>query len=219
MLKTLNFKTMDKPSKIMFLDIETFASWDKPSMDDLQPPANYKDPIVIAKWKEANLDIAWRRQALSITKGQIICIGYSIDENPVQCIFETEESELMRRFAEVVEPNPYIQFCGHNAKRFDLPWLWLRAVKYNLKYLKSIIPHSRNDNAIIDTMEVFSASSFGSDSWLSLDELCKFLGIEGKGDMDGSKVHDAYVNKEYDKISTYCMADVERVRTIYKMTQ
>ena len=210
---------MDKPSKILFLDIETFSSWNKPSIDDLQPPANYKDATVIQKWKEANLDLAWRRQALSITKGQIICIGYAIDDNPVDYIFSTEESKLMERFAEVVEPNPYIQFCTHNGKRFDLPWLWLRAVKYNLKYLKSIIPHSRNDNAIIDTMEVFSASSFGSDSWLSLDELCKFLGIEGKGDMDGSKVHDAYVNEEYDKITTYCVADVEKVRTIYKMTQ
>ena len=210
---------MERPPSILFLDIETFASWDKPSIDDIHAPANYKDPAVIQKWKEENLDKAWRKQALDITKGKVICIGYAIDDNPVETISSDNEEELMQAFSKVVGINPYIQFCGHNIKRFDLPWLWIRAVRYKLKSAVSIIPHTRNDGNIIDTMEIFSATSFGSDSWLSMADLCAYFGLEGKGDMDGSKVHDAYINKEHDKIATYCKGDVERIRTIYNLTQ
>jgi predicted PolB exonuclease-like 3'-5' exonuclease len=57
---------------------------------------------------------------------------------------------------------------------------------------------------------------------ISLDALCKALDIPTKGteldgeDIDGSKVWDFVQAGRVSDVATYCMADVERVRTVYK---
>ena len=51
---------------------------------------------------------------------------------------------------------------------------------------------------------------------ISLDRLCKVLGVPtSKGEMDGSKVWDAYQAGEYEKIATYCATDVEATRKVF----
>jgi hypothetical protein len=40
--------------------------------------------------------------------------------------------------------------------------------------------------------------------------------MEGKGDIDGSKVFDLYLAGELKKIYHYCMDDVEKVRKLHK---
>ena len=54
----------------------------------------------------------------------------------------------------------------------------------------------------------------GNRDSIGLDELCKILGIEGNGDMDGSKVYDMWLAGEHEKIGEYCSQDVEKVRAI-----
>lgn len=203
----------------LYFDIETVCSPNKPSLDEIEAPSNYKDADKIQAYKEANVDKLWRKQALDSMKAQVICISYAINDEPVITIMHDNEEDVMKDFESVVGENPYAIFIGHNILRFDIPFLWHRAVKYKLPYLKSILPHERYDKAMVrDTLSIFSVTSYGSDSWISLDTLAKFLGLPTK-EHHGSEIHDLYLAKDYDAIAKHCEDDVNLVRTIYKLTQ
>ena len=201
----------------LFMDIETYSSDNKPTIEDISAPANYKDADKILAYKQEHLDSAWRKQALDSMLGQIICISYAINDEEVVALTGTEK-EIIAAFADVVCAYPYAQFVGFNHKRFDLVWLFHRFVKYKHSEAMVILPHTKNDSSIIDVMEIFSASNYGSDSWVSLDTLAKFLGLPCK-DFDGSKIHDLYLEGKIDEIVKHCEDDVRLTRDIYKLTQ
>jgi hypothetical protein len=204
---------------LLYFDTETFSGFDKPSLDDISAPANYTDPVKIEAYKFANLDKIWRRQALDPLKAEVICLSYAIDDGEVITIQQPQytEKDIIDMFAEVIKDNPYPFFVGHNISRFDIPILWLRAVKYKNNYLRIALPTNKYDDANKDTLTIFSAGAYGSDFWYSLEDIAKFLGLNPK-QSKGSEIHDMYVNKEYEKIASHCKYDVELVRDVYKMT-
>ena len=66
------------------------------------------------------------------------------------------------------------------------------------------------DEKIYDTMLKWDAKKS-----ISMDKLARVLGIEGKGDIDGSMVWDMYKRGEYQQIADYCADDVNIVQSIY----
>jgi len=213
---------VNKTNRI-FIDIETYAGDNKPSLDSIEAPANYTKPETIAKYKEENQDKVWRKQALHSLKGEIICIAFAVNDSPVQCLFKEKdkyEIELMMEFEEAVSGVSYPCWIGHNFKRFDNIWLVHRAIKYKLGGLKSMLPQRNSsykyDTDCIDTMELFAVTSHSSDSWYSLESISEFLGL-GKKESSGADIHDMYVQGKYDEIISHCKKDIELVRDIYNM--
>jgi uncharacterized protein YprB with RNaseH-like and TPR domain len=107
--------------------------------------------------------------------------------------------------------------CGHNAKEFDIPFIARRTIinqislpnKLNLFGKKPWeIPH-------LDTLELWKFGDYKH--FTSLKLMCKVLGIpSSKGDIDGSKVgHVYYVEKDIDRIVTYCEKDTIAVAQIF----
>ena len=114
--------------------------------------------------------------------------------------------------------------CGHNAKEFDVPFLFRRFIINDLPVpsILNTIGKKPWEIQIEDTLEMW-----GSTQWkyrASLNLLCEVLGIPSpKGDMDGSKVSEVYYgifrpekaelpfDKEESalkKIGHYCNGDV-----------
>ena len=107
--------------------------------------------------------------------------------------------------------------CGHNAKEFDIPFIARRMIinqiaipnKLNLFGKKPWeIPH-------LDTLELWKFGDYKH--FTSLKLLTKILGIpSSKGDIDGSQVgHVYYVEKDIDRIVTYCEKDVIAVAQVF----
>ncbi|MNE09590.1 putative 3'-5' exonuclease related to the exonuclease domain of PolB [compost metagenome] len=107
--------------------------------------------------------------------------------------------------------------CGHNAKEFDIPFIARRMIinqiaipnKLNLFGKKPWeIPH-------LDTLELWKFGDYKH--FTSLKLLTKILGIPSpKGDIDGSQVgHVFYVEKDIDRIVTYCEKDTIAVAQIF----
>ena len=101
--------------------------------------------------------------------------------------------------------------CGHNLRSFDLPYLWQRAW---VNGLNPGPPPQRTQ--LLDTMEAWWCGlKWGKDVLISLDAICTALGIEGKGEIDGSKVWDVWQEEGGpDRVLEYCAEDVRRVREI-----
>jgi predicted PolB exonuclease-like 3'-5' exonuclease len=57
----------------------------------------------------------------------------------------------------------------------------------------------------------------GYNQRISLDDLAKVLGLKShKGEMDGSKVFEAFQKKKHEDIEKYCMDDTLLTADIYK---
>lgn len=147
-------------------------------------------------------------------------ISLFIDNNSTEQVARgvREEVELLRLLDTNLEDfnaNELI-FVGHNIKNFDLKWLLHRAYKYNCLNLIRLLPKSRYDKNVIDTMEQFNGTAAGAHEYVSLDSICKYLGVPtSKGELDGSKVYDYYLEGKIDEIVKYCEKDVEVVVGIF----
>lgn len=165
-------------------------------------------------------DANWRKTSFDATQGQICCIGWAFDEEPAQSdgiITPIDEADVLVQFFHSLRQRFDVRrrplFIGHNHVGFDLPFIFRRAVILGVEppaFLPSV-PRPW-DESVFDTMYQWA----GHGNRISMDDLCKALGIPGKDGMDGSMVCDAFMAGRINEIAEYCRGDVERTRQIYQ---
>ena len=212
----------------LYLDIETIPARDPAIIAqiaaDVKPPAAMKKAETIAAW-EANDKERAVAEAVSKTSfdggyGQVCCIGWAWDDdkpNTIHMDGAMEESAVLAGFSSLMSAmRPSFEMpviVGHYVADFDLRFLWQRAFSLGVQmpawWPRDPKPWSKE---VHDTMTIWA----GAKGSISLDKLCRVLGVQGKGDVDGSMVASMFERGEYDAIAEYCMDDVERVRSIHR---
>lgn len=215
----------------IYLDLETIPVADMAIIAEIEagvkPPGNLKKAETIAAWerdeKPAAVLEAVRKTGLDGTYGSICCIGFAVDDEPVECSFGNEE-DVLRNFFRWLEGAARISdytdrqsavFVGHNILSFDLRFLWQRCVVNGIRP-PAFIPFNAKpwDGKVLDTMTAWNPER---ERRISLDKLCLALGVpSSKGDMDGSKVAEYWQAGRHQEVAAYCMADVEAVRQCHK---
>ena len=222
-------------NNFIYIDIETIPSQKPEARDEIAKaisvPGNISKPETIAKWhaekKPLAIEDAWRKTSFNGDRGEVVCIAWAYnDETPesVQRDVNGSEAELLGAFFSNIAKNMKSMhrlptFIGHNVRDFDLRFLWHRAVILGVKPEVSL-PHNvrPGDDRIYDTMTEWA----GWGGKISLDRLCRALGIPLKGselggeEIDGSKVWDFVEAGRIDEVVAYCRADVERVRGVHQ---
>ena len=209
------------------LDIETIPSGvpiDPLSMD---PPKTMKKKETIDNWfqteAKAASDEEFRGRALKSVRGEIITIGWKLDDGNTRVLQRgidcDSERELVAAWWDIVKNSinerEGIQWVGHNALNFDTLWLRHRAMKYRIPTLKRQIRTNPWKGNVFDTMLEFNEGNPRA-PYISLSDLADFLGVEHHKDtMDGSMVFDAWNAGEYARIAKYCIADVELTHDVY----
>jgi 3'-5' exonuclease len=204
----------------LYLDIETLPG-DPDCLDwkVFEARSNIKDA------EKIEADIAEKKaKALANTSfdggwGSVCVIGWAVDDDKVKTWRRPDlERGLIQEAIDSICYDirgdlPRVTICGHNVA-FDLAFLKKRCIIHGIE-LPRWWPRNPKpwDGKIRDTMKLWD-DRYGE--YTSLDELCRILGIEGKGDFDGSMVAEAWANGEYQKVAEYCADDVERVRKINK---
>lgn len=215
----------------LFLDIETIPS-QSPEVhariaETITPPANHKKADTIAQW-EAEQKPALVKEAIAKTSfdgsvGHVCCIGWAFDGDEVITRWTHDwmasEADLLGHVIQAWEDKraavnyrvPTI--IGHNVVNFDIRFLWQRAIVLGIR-MPSWFPRDPKPwgNDVFDTMTAFA----GQRGTIGMDRLCLALGMDGKGEIDGSMIADLWAAGEYEKISAYCRADVERTRAIHR---
>ena len=220
----------------LYIDIETIPGQAPGIKEELakgiSAPGQYKKAESIAEWereqKPAAVEEAWLKTSFNGAFGEIVVVSFALGDDKI-CTLPTgdwkdPESEkallisLNEALNEVIFPSGLLltTVVGHNVSAFDLRFLLQRCI------VKGVRPHPIIKRAaqarpweadkVYDTMVQWAGVS-GS---ISLDKLCKALGMPGKGDMDGSKVWPAVRDGNISKVIEYCPDDVAKVRSIHK---
>lgn len=161
------------------------------------------------------VDEAWRKTALDGAFGELVCVGVAIDDAPVatfQRLPAQPERWLLEEVAALLAAlsRPY-QVCGHNVVGFDRPFLRHRALVHGVRlptwFTRPLKPW---DAVGCDTMLAWTGGTPGKG--ISLDKLCRALGVPGKDKFDGSMVWYAIRDGCLQQVAEYCADDVRRAR-------
>ena len=127
---------------------------------------------------------------------------------------ESGEKKLVGSFFHIVETRAPT-LVTWNGSGFDLPVLVYRALHHGVgagRYFETRDPDFRFNNYLnryherhTDLMDVFAGHQVRAAA--PLQELSRFLGLPGKGEMRGEDVEDRYFAGEIDAIRDYCEAD------------
>ncbi|MGN6539100.1 MAG: hypothetical protein ACTHKQ_25665 [Mesorhizobium sp.] len=213
----------------LYLDIETIPTQSDAVRREIAagvtPPSNYKVEATIKAWereqKPALVSNAVAKTALDGALGHICCIGYAIDDAGTQAIVldtERSEADVLDEFIAAIDavalpPAGMVRIIGHNVAWFDIRFLWQRCMALGVR-APHWLPRDPKpwEATIFDTMTAWA----GSRGTISLDDLCRALGLPGKADIDGSMVGQLWTEGKYQTIADYCRADVERVRNVHR---
>lgn len=216
----------------LYLDIETIPTQAAKVRENIAknilPPGNISKPETIAAWvkekKPAAVDEAIAKTALDGALGHICCIGWAFDSNPASSVMlDTEQSEadIIEEFFDRVDAvqryhTAPVTIVGHYIIGFDLPFIWQRSICLGIR-VPSWLPRQPRPwgDFVFDTMNAWA----GYRGSISMDRLCEALGIDGKGEIDGSMIGRLWAEGRYSEISEYCKGDVERTRAIHQRMQ
>jgi predicted PolB exonuclease-like 3'-5' exonuclease len=147
---------------------------------------------------------------------KIICVSYGYFYNGeflLRSVYGDDEKKLMESIREVMVKveKAGLFLCGYAIKRFDMPWLSKRMMANDVKPPRSICTYGKKpwEVEVFDLPEVWGQGNM-AESFTPFELTCAALGLgNSKGDLDGSKVKEAYWNGEIERIKTYCEKDVE----------
>lgn len=219
---------------LIYIDIETLPSSRQDIKDDIRlnisALANYSKPESIKKWIEENgeseFDKQYRKTALDGLYGEIFSIAWALgDEEPqaVSTVGKTEADMLRSFFAELsMTTDKHDQrigiskWVGHYVTGFDLRFIWQRCVINGVRPTVKI-PYDAKpwDGSVFDTKVAWTGVGSYTGAG-NLDAICKAFNLPGKGDIDGSKVYDYWLEGRYDEIIEYNKDDVIKCRELYK---
>lgn len=207
----------------VYLDIETIPCQSPEYRAQvrlgIKPPGNIKKPESILAWLDENADTATdeavAKTSFDPAHGHICTIGFAVEGDPATALHADaveEEKRILETFLGNLPRTGLCQFIGHNVAAFDLRFILNRAIVLGVK-LPAIFPRDIKpwSDTVFDTMIAWA----GTRGTISQDRLAQALGLDGKGDFDGSMVAAAWAAGEHEKIATYCKQDVATVREIH----
>ncbi len=225
--------------KIIFLDIETVPQ--EATMGELMEPLMHswedKFNLIRKRMPEKYNDVTTASDAFESSAGiyaefgKIVCISVGfIYFRGVEMCFRSKsfaghnEKAILEDFASLLSKfctTKEHTLCGHNIKEFDIPYI-CRRMLINGVALPAILNISGKkpwEINFIDTLELWKFGDFKN--YTSLKLLTAVFGIPTpKDDIDGSQVaHVYYVEKNVERIATYCQKDVLATAQVYLRMQ
>ena len=210
---------------VLFLDIETVPEEENFNVLDQTKQQLFDQKTKYQRKDDFTPEEFYERAGIWAEFGKIICIsvGYFTFKGDIRHFrvtsFFGDEIKILKDFSNLLNNHfsqPQHILCGHNAKEFDFPFIARRMIIHQLPIPMKLnlfgkkpweVPH-------LDTMELWKFGDYKT--FTSLKLLTNVLGIPSpKDDIDGSEVaHTFYVEKDIDRIITYCEKDVIAVAQV-----
>jgi uncharacterized protein YprB with RNaseH-like and TPR domain len=213
-------------NNILFLDIETVPQEEHYNDLDDEMKELWQHKTQYQRKEDYTPEDFYERAGIWAEFGKIVClsVGYFVNKGDIRNFrvtsFFGEEKKILNDFTNLLNNHFNLTqhvLCGHNAKEFDIPFIARRMIINQMA-----IPNKLNlfgkkpwEISHLDTLELWKFGDYKH--FTSLKLLTKILDIpSSKGDIDGSQVAKVYyVDKDIDRIVTYCEKDVIAVAQIF----
>lgn len=210
---------------LICLDIETVPAWpDFDAVPDSLKDLYLKKSMRLKQEGETEEEQYFNHAGIYAEFGKVICIVLGIFKQEkdgltfrIKTIAGDDERNVLMQFSELLgkhyhKPDRF-QFCGHNIREFDIPYLSRRFLVNRLP-LPSMLDISGKKPWEVNMIDTLQHWRFGDvKHYTSLKLLALILGIESpKDDMEGKDVGRVYwKEKDLPRIIQYCRRDVVTV--------
>ncbi len=220
---------MSNFQNVLFIDIETVSCAE--SYEGLSPRLQslwlHKAGYLGGKEEEDKKGLFFKKGGIFAEFGKVIVIsvGYVRKNDSgrlslhVKNFSNDDERRLLMGFKDFLEglSQRGMQFCGHNIKEFDIPYLCRRMLVQGIRLPRLIDVTGKKPWEVnhIDTMELWK---FGDrKNYTSLELLAALFDLpSSKEDMQGSEVNSYYYHrKDLPAIVRYCAKDVATTALLY----
>lgn len=193
----------------LYFDIETIPAAD--AQHDILKEIHHKK-VEDGKKVSGNFEEYLAATSFDGAFGQIICIGYGLDDKPVE-VLQGEEKQILKDFWGIAKDAQL--FIGFNNMDFDLRFICQRSTVQGVMPTKNLSFARYRSDPIYDIM--WEWRKWAREPSVSLDTLAKALGIPSSkdGGLEGKNVWQAYKDGRIKDICDYCKRDVEVTRQIY----
>ena len=185
----------------LVFDIETVPE-DEPKQEEKQQKEEDKEagsqksfPPTF-KHRIITIGVLWLSERLNFKKLGIFSEG-------------KKEKAVVADFNAFVAKNKPV-LVSYNGRRFDLPVIMLRSLKYglNMEWFVKTSEYSRRypPTKHLDLCDILA--EYGAASYTSLDNMSHLVGLAGKKGMEGSKVKEEFEKGNLELIRNYCLHDV-----------
>ena len=211
---------------ILFLDIETVPEQEHFNLLDEDMQHLWEHKTQYQRKEDFSAEEFYDRAGIWAEFGKIVClsVGYFVTKGDIRNFrvtsFFGDEIKILNDFNNLLNNyfnGPQHLICGHNAKEFDIPFIARRMIinQVNLPNKLNLFGKKPWEIPHLDTLELWKFGDYKH--FTSLKLLTKILGIPtSKDDIDGSQVaHVFYVEKDIDRIVTYCEKDVIAVAQVF----
>ena len=156
------------------------------------------------------------KSGLTAEFGQIVCVTFGIlknGEKQIKSCCDINERNILEWTMTMIDNcnKLGLKLAGHTIKRFDIPFLWKRFLIHRIRppYLITGWNKKPWELSHFDLPDFWSNGAW-QEGYTSLDTLATLYGFDSpKDNMQANRVHDTYwVDKDLQKIQTYCEADV-----------
>lgn len=227
MNKVLLYFSPRKMQHILFLDIETVPI--ERSYNDLGDRMQAMWDLKAARIAKDDLPAdVYQRAGIYAEFGKIVCISAGIiyeeagEERLRITSFIGDEVEILESFFEKLRAffkGKPKQFCGHNIKEFDIPYICRRALIKGIKMptvLAELQTKKPWEIPLLDTLQMWKFGDYKH--YTSLDLIAAVLGIETpKSDISGGDVARVfYEENNIERIKTYCEKDVLTTAQVFR---
>jgi DNA polymerase elongation subunit (family B) len=159
--------------------------------------------IVIPEKRRATLDI--ETTGLNPLSDQITCIGIRTDKADEYVLSGEDERQLLERLLDkiiTVQVDPqHFYLLTKNGKKFDLPFLLVRAAKHDLCM-----------NILFDFQHIDVHDM--TYRWISLDDFATILNTPNKSG-SGKKAIELFRQKRFAELEKYCMNDCKVLDAVF----
>jgi predicted PolB exonuclease-like 3'-5' exonuclease len=221
----------------LYIDIETIPTQNQVLIERIRKsikcPGNITKTESIEEWYAENsasaFDEKYRKTSFDGLYGELLSIAFAIEDGEVQGMIRRDydtETDLLKWFFESItnhcdkfgNSTAISKWIGQYITGFDLRFIWQRCVVNQYKP-PIAIPYDIKpwDDAVFDTKIAWTGASSQYSGASKQDDLCAAFGLSGKGDIDGSKVYDYWLDDRLDEILEYNKDDVFQNRQIYKL--
>jgi hypothetical protein len=207
-------------SHALIFDLESYAIDDAGDyLEPPTPPANYRDPAIIANWIEkANAD-AIAKAALDVDLGRIVCVGWSDGDGPAVVSLaqnDDEERALLVDFWRLVTVQPRPTLIGFNILQFDLLFMLRRSLYLGIKPPMLQVGKYRHDG-IVDLMMLLSFD--GALRYRGLQFYARRFGLDVPADPhSGADIAGLVAAGNWEAVRAHCAADVQTTVALARRT-
>tara|TARA_Y100000034_G_C6891217_1_gene410030 strand:+ start:1078 stop:1659 length:582 start_codon:yes stop_codon:yes gene_type:complete len=125
---------------------------------------------------------------------------------------DEDESKILREFwdewKKIKQENPSTVIVGFGINNFDLPFIVSRSFAHNIEIIPFVL------KLVVDLREKVNAYRYGK-SRGKLSDYGKLLNLEVL-DVDGSKVAEMCINKDWESLKNYLIKDLEITEAMFK---